>query len=69
MSAPQEHTQPSPPPIEVDPTLVIQELCSTELGRALWGQAQWRVAADVLQQRVIQLESQQQPQPAAGTES
>jgi hypothetical protein len=56
---------PAPPPIEVDPTLVIQELCSTELGRALWGQAQWRVAADMLQRRVMQLEGQQATVPAA----
>jgi hypothetical protein len=58
----------SPPPIEVDPALVIRELCSSDLGRALWERAQWRVAADVLQQRVVQLENQQKPQPAATAE-
>jgi hypothetical protein len=61
---------PAPPPIEVDPTLVIRELCSTELGRALWGEAQWRVAADVLQRRVVELESQRAPAaPATASES
>lgn len=69
MSSAPEAGQVSPPPIEVDPALVIRELCSTDLGRALWERAQWRVAADVLQQRVVQLENQQKPQPPASAES
>jgi hypothetical protein len=55
----------SPPPIEVDPALVIRELCSSDLGRALWERAQWRVAADALQLRVMQLESQRAPSSTA----
>lgn len=52
----------APPPIQVDQALVVVELCSTDLGRALWERAQWRVAADVLQRRVADLETQR---PAA----
>lgn len=51
----------APPPIQVDPALVIQELCTTDLGRALWERAQWRVAADVLQRRVVEMEQQRSP--------
>lgn len=53
-------------PIAVDPALVIQELCSDPMGRALWERAQWRVAADMLQRRVAELERQR---PAAATSS
>lgn len=52
------------PPIAVDPALVIQELCADPMGRALWERAQWRVAADMLQRRVAELERQR---PAAAT--
>lgn len=58
----------APPPIEVPPELAIQELCSSDLGRALWERAQWRVAADVLQRqnlaqqaRIDELEQQKSP--------
>lgn len=67
-------TQADPPPIAVDPSAVIHELCADPLGRALWERAQWRVAADVLQGRVVELEQQKAPAvqkpavpPAAGS--
>lgn len=52
----------NPPSISVDPAAVIQELCTDPMGRALWERAQWRVAADILQRRVVELEGQR---PAA----
>lgn len=61
--------QPTPPPIEVEPALVINELCATDLGRALWERAQWRVAADVLQRRVVELETQRSAHPRTVTAS
>lgn len=58
----------APPPIDVAPAAVVEELCSTDLGRALWERAQWRVAADVLQRqslaqqaRIDELEQQKSP--------
>lgn len=51
-----------PPPVDVDPAAVIHELVThSDMGRALWERAKWRVAADVLQRRVVELERQHAP--------
>jgi hypothetical protein len=59
---------PPPPPIDIPPEAVIRELCSSDLGRALWERAEWRIAADVLQRqnvaqqaRIDELEQQKSP--------
>lgn len=57
----------TPPPVDVDPAAVVQELIThSDIGRALWERAKWRVAADVLQRRVVELERQHSPAPREG---
>jgi hypothetical protein len=55
---------PEPAPLIVPPEDVIKELVTDPLGRALWERAQWRVAADMLQRRVVELEAEQVGGPA-----
>jgi hypothetical protein len=48
---------PEPAPLVIPPDDVIAELVTDPLGRALWERAQWRVAANMLQRRVAELEA------------
>jgi len=50
---------PDPAPLVIPPDDVIVELVTDPLGRALWERAQWRVAANMLQRRLAELEAAQ----------
>jgi len=48
-------------PLPVPPELVVQELCSDPIGRALWERAHYRVLSQVQADRITQLETQRPP--------
>jgi hypothetical protein len=48
-------------PISVDVDRVVQDLCSTDHGRALWERSQWKVAALQAHERIAELERQKSP--------
>jgi hypothetical protein len=52
---------PNSPELAVSPDKVVERLCRTELGLALWRAAIAEETVDVLRERITQLEQQKSP--------
>ncbi len=50
-----------PEPTTVPPEYVVDVLCRTELGKALWQGAQYQALAEIQHTRIVELEKQKAP--------